>query len=387
MGLVSIFNQYYFIFFIVVDRITRWKYWQWKCAFILSIFSIITSFPDYDAEDSYILKAIQVQFDQPFKPFPEELLGQKEESRAGIISHLDKRWIRIFVPLIGHFTGIKAYQWFIVQFFLGVMFYYFCLKLCSDYFRNNFISLTFTIGMSCLFVGKWIFYDLTIFDGTAYFLMLMALYFKNIFVKSIFVFLSYFVDERAILVSPLLFFWGYVKQHGYDFDFKSSLKFVISLCFLMFLYFLIRWLMIQNFGFKNGFSMVGPKIFFDNYKYLPAGFLLHFEGYWVMIVIVFVILWKTGKTSLALLLGTGLFSVNMMCFIVLDVSRSNGYMFPFLFIFLDLLNKYFSKSDCQKLVLICSTMCFLIPTHIICVDGIYWMSPIFPKILKYLLDF
>lgn len=379
MKSIHILNQAYLYVQASIEKITQWKYWEIKLAILLSIFSLITSFPDYHTPLTFVFNILQHQFDHPLTPAAQ--LVQSGEAQ-GIVSHMDKTWIRIFIPIIGYFTGIKAQYWFIIQHFLGFGFFFVVLKTLNKYVQDPVSSALFAMGIACIFASKWIFNDLFIFDGTAYFLMALALYFRQLVIVGVLLLTAYFIDERVIMITPAILLWWYLNDSGVVWNTRSVIKVASVFMLLVLIYAGTRFYLIHTYGFQNGTSQVGVKLMVYNFKYIPVGFLLHAEAFWLMIGCVTILLWQNGLKMFSLGLIGMLLGMNILCFIVFDVSRSTGYLFPFLWIYVWLLTKYTDKEEYRRILFICGVLCLLIPTHNICIDGIFWMSPVFPKILK-----
>ncbi len=377
-----------------IEESVNTKLWVLKFTLILSLIAVTTSFPDYygyvmdnSSGDNIITEAINWQIAHPLQQLPEEYTFLPEEKLTGAPSHLDKRWSRITVPLLAYIFHLDVFLLIILQHITSVLFFYLLLNISFDITADRVISLLIGFIFATTFVGKWGFQDFHYYDGIAYFLLLLAMWKKNVFIVFFGILLAGFTDERALIASAMIYLWWHLREnHFQEIDFKSFLRFdalKIAIISAWVAYFLIRYfVLIQYFQLKPGVTGLGLEPLRYNFKYIPMGFFTFLEFAWLLIFAAYVLLLSNKRYlfSILLFLASGLSYTT--AFLVFDVSRSMGYAYPILLI--SLLVLYQSKEkDLKKYLLIVGTLCFLLPTHAVFLDEIKWFSPIIPKIFKF----
>ena len=356
------------------------------CTFITLLFY----FPDFDqfkANDN-LYHSIGQEIQRP-------LLKESYfyDGAPAFNAHTENRRFRLFVPLTAHILHLSAKQMIFLQFLLLPIFFLVVfnvfLKIGSDRISASLLTLAFPF----FYVAESFFWFIPIFDSFGYFLLALLFLTNNKYLRYFILILVCYCDERAILSSTLVF----IALHLHKYK-TLSLRNLLSLNSIS-VPFIAGWitaisirfclmkfadvtLPITN-SFSHNFNVVAT-----NFTMIPLSIFLAFEGFWVLILpALFFIVYKKKWFDTTIIFSSILLLsfVNLM---VYDITRSFGYCYPFIFICFVLLAKNETVNTLRNLSLATLIGCFVIPTMLIYTlpgGGAYlsWLSPIFPKILRY----
>jgi|GEM_PF-5572675 len=124
------------------------RFWFLKAGLMSVALALISNLPYYEAWDEipdwWVNKAIAFQVEHPFTPididfFVDEFARESPEQIEGPKSHLDKRGLRITIPVIGHLLNLGPWTWPVLNHLSGAVFFCLfpiCLKLLRQYCEN-----------------------------------------------------------------------------------------------------------------------------------------------------------------------------------------------------------------------------------------------------------
>lgn len=356
-----------------VENFTTKKHWILFLTCSLPIVVLFFSFPSYDRlhlEFSHLWQAILDQIDNPF-----------EQRYYDPFSHEAKIKFRLTVPLIAKFLNLNIIGVLVFQAIIGLLLFFFSIKFFVRITQDNISAFLLSLTLSMIWAGKTSFIDIRgMFDGIAIFFLIVAMYYKFPVVIYISVLLASWTDERGLVASSLVFlFWVYTK----DFKFKHFInQQSVSVVFAWISYFVIRVLLIKNYGFTTETEGTGLSILREQINNLPIGLWSALEGMWVLIIFSIIIQYKQKKWLYTSLYFLSICIILIVGISVTDITRSMAYLFPASFIALIILKEVESTLMLRKISLSAAFFSFLYPTYD--TTGDYFINWIYPLPLQIL---
>lgn len=327
--------------------------------------TLLFSSPDFNKHSTFyptqaIFEVLHKQIENPLK--------QQEYDPK---SHFSKRTFRLFMPVLARLFGINEPCLLFVQYAFGILFFFVLAKLSFLYTEDKAITFLFVVGFCGIYVGKSFFLDYwAFFDGTAFFFLLLALYFKNPVLLFLCLFAAYWTDERAIVaswgvfvfhlsVSPLL----ETQEKPFSIVNVQTLSWISSL----FLYSVLRLFLAYSFCLKIGIDGIGLIWAVQHYyKFIPLALFMFLESYWVWIALGICYLVSQRNRKLLLicfLLCIGLVAQIVVALSVGDMVRSGAYLLvPCITCFILVALLAPNKKKIKEIAIIVFFLAFLIPT-------------------------
>jgi hypothetical protein len=132
--------------------------------------------------------------------------------------HTSKMYFRLLPPYLGRLCwgcSFKELMLFMIslQYLSGALFFYFSFRLIETFCKDRLTVVWLTVGFCFLLIGKVFFRDANAhFDAYALFLMLLGMSSRNLVFFFLYLFLAFWVDERAIVASGLIGVWKLLDQ-------------------------------------------------------------------------------------------------------------------------------------------------------------------------------
>ena len=126
------------------------------------------------------------------------------------------------------------------------------------------------------------------------------------------------------------------------------------------LYFITRYLLTYYYNFKT--IGVGTEYFKDQINNLPIGIWSGLEGFWVVILLSFIVLFYHKNKWFLFAYGISILIIIFVALSVIDITRSMAYLLPSIFISLNIVYRVESKSFNRYLSLAVLVLC-LFPTY------------------------
>ena len=204
------------------------------------------------------------------------------------------------------------------------------------------------------------------FDVVAYLFLLLAMLCSNVFLIFTFTFLAAWTDERAVVASLFIFLWWKFNEiKTTDFSFSSFFRFekkssIVLLSLIC--YSVIRFLLSKFFDLYTPDKGIGVEVLMNSIHAIPLGLFSALEGFWLLLIVCFVVLLKQKKYTVTLSLTAIMFVILLIAFSVEDITKSAGYLFPVIFIAVSIFTKKISQIELRKVLLVCAVVCFLFPS-------------------------
>lgn len=302
-------------------------------------------------------------------------------------SHMAKTEFRLTVPFLAKIFHIETTAGvYILQVLAGLLFFIFLHSLIYSIIPDNLIAFLFILSFGFLYPGFSFVAEMEgFFDSFAFFFLLVAMLDVHFLVVGVALFFAYWTDERAIFASSLiLFYWQYksVQENGRSF-YTPTVK-AYTLVTTLILYFALRWLLVNHFGFVN--QLQGTGTIYYTINYMGIAFWQAFEGFWILIILSLYYLY-TNKTYV---IGAFFVILSIMIFLigmnVMDLTRSVAYVFPAIIIALYIVKNSLETAKIRHYLMICLLFCFVYPSYNFIVGKPpHHFSPIYMRVAKKLL--
>lgn len=349
--------------------------------------TFLVFFPDFhifknDGNGAYMVFDKQIQH-------PLENNSYFDSTYTAFNSHIGSTKFRLTVPVLARILHLNSYQMVLLQFILLPLFFY-LFYLCIFKIIND-QSTAYLLSFASIFhyIAESFNFLMPFYDCYAYLFLALAFITNKRIIKITLLLLACFTDERAILGTGVLFFTEYLLKTGTARFIKSV---ILNQSFLPYyiswvLYFSFRFYMkiFHNYTINmDNIRGIGLTSIPENYTVMAFGILTALEGYWIIIISGLLLL-IFQRRYFETISGIFLISIYIISsLMVFDITRTFAYMFPLIFLFLAYIHQTENKNTIQKIGLAVLLINILIPTYFIYgsqKNFIFWMTPIFPKIL------
>lgn len=361
------------------DKIERFlqKGWQYKTILFTLVCIALFSFPDPSKMQTFaatnpIYACLQHQVKAP-------LTQQHFDAQ----SHYAKRTFRLLLPLTAKFLSLPIKALPLLQSLLGILFFGLVARFSLRYSDDRVVSFLFTVGMAGLYIGKSFFVDYWLFfDATAFFFLVLALYYAQAWIVFLALTAAFWTDERALIaaIGVLFFHLAIVKIYvkPKPVPWQTLLAIVVAwLC-----YGALRWYLHAVYGLSIGKEGLGFGWALQHFlKYMPLASTMFLESYWLYIGLALVLLCFKGSRSRKWLALGLLMVVSLQVLVALsvgDMVRSGAYLVvPCLAAFVLFIQLEPSKTAKRKVAFIACLFAFVIPTYSNFGGKLIWLKPDF----------
>ncbi|MEI7801648.1 MAG: hypothetical protein WCI97_03270 [Bacteroidota bacterium] len=367
-----------------IEKFTSSRNWKIKSVLALTFLSLCLATPQiggYEKTFSEIKgwQAFNQQKEHPFTP-----LDFNGASNAA------KRTFRLTVPLLAFVFHLNDYAVLVIEWLVNILLLYCSLLLFEKISNDKALTLIGAIGFAFIYNGHAGFNDNNAwFDVVAYLFLLLAMLYSNVFLIFTFTFLAAWTDERAVVASLLIFLWWKFNEiKTTDFSFSSFFRFEkksSAVLLSLICYSAIRISLGKYFGLHTPDKGIGFEVFMNATDVMGLGLWTALEGFWLLLVIFFVVLLKQKRYTVTLSMAAMTTVIMLIAFSVEDITKSAGYMFPIIFIAVAVLADKFSRIDLRKILLACALVCFLFPSYYLAHADhrALWYEPVFVKALDF----
>jgi hypothetical protein len=354
------------------DAFTEKKYWIATLTVLLPLISLFFAFPAYDGittEFSELWKAIFRQIDNPFKEYSYDPY-----------SHEAKTTFRLFVPLVAKVLHLNIAGILIMQAVFGAILFYMSAKIFLRLTDDKTSSLLLTLALAFIWTGRTSVSEIrAMFDGISIFFLVFSIYYKNPLLIFIGIFFSSWTDERGLIASSLVFlFWSYYPERRFTFFNKQTIAIITA----WLAYFAIRFYMSFSLHLTTYSDYVGFSVFREQINNLPIGLWSALEGFWIIVLLSLIVLFKTDKKLYSFFIAIAVSIVLIVAMSVHDITRSMAYVFPVVFISILILKEQETPFTLKKLSLVAASVSFIYPAYD--TTGDYYINWVYPLPLQIL---
>lgn len=358
----------------ILDAFLHSPNWIYKTTACLIILIYVTAFPPFTELDLNLWDTMTYRAEHLFSPLPSEVRN----------SHTEKFAFRIAVPLIGRLLHFNALAFYLMSQLSGLLLIFFVQAAAYKLTADKITSFLVGLAVSCIFIGKWGFYDVYFhFDAFAILMLILAMHFRSRILIFLFIFVAAYTDERALIASALVFLWWKILE-ARSYSFRELLipgrnSSVVIASWIA--YGCSRVILQHIYGLATSTSDVGIEVMAFNYKFAPLALLLSLEGLWILVAFGVFLLFEKKLPAYGILFILLMALSYLVALMVFDVSRSTGYLLPSVTIGLFLLQNEESGTTVRRVVMVSALICLITPTMEF-LNNVYWLGPIVPKIFK-----
>ena len=284
-------------------------------------------------------------------------------------SFMAKKVFRLTVPLFIRVFHLNRQSVIAIQALLGFFLIFFSYKLANRILGDAPSASITTAGIVFIYAGRACFSDITytLFDGWAYFFILMTLYSRNPFAIFAFASLAAWVDERGVLALFLPILYHQIDAtKDKNFTWRSLLRPTpasLSVWLALAGYLTLRLYLTHAYLMHTPDKDANFYVLKQNFIHTSFGFgiFTFLEGFWLLVPVA-VLLALKNRHYLALTLTVGLmslFSLTVLC--VYDLTRSGSYLFALIFVLLIYIRKLTDISFIRPLLAVCLFFCLIFP--------------------------
>lgn len=340
-----------------VDRETRSKDWILKISLMATLLSLFSAFPSYDV-------FLSGEFDKHWGWALAKIEEPFRQHSVDPLSYFTSWSFRLTVPVLAHVLNFGVRGCLFLQLLALFFLFYGAVKLAEKVTGDRVCAAFLGLGLALTFCGNALVSDLRgRFDIVAYCLMVWAMAASYSWQTFVCIFLAGFTDERALIASPLIYLWFVLRVGDFSrFDWRSLLPTdgrTWAIPFAWGTYFLARLALIRFQGFKPVF--VG-NFFVEQLNNLPFGIWTGLEGLWLMVAGALAIAATRRRWLFLSVYGAAMAIVVYVAGSVQDITRSMAYLFPALFVGLEVVKRYEARDTLRRLVVISAVIC-LFPTY------------------------
>ncbi len=365
-------------------------------AALSAIASMAVNFPDYQhTMDLFGLAApqgvsperaatrlvLRRQIEHPFGPNSVE--GIKEEEHAAKLVY------RLSMPILGHATGLGLGGLILVQQFSGVAFLALLSLLSYRATEDKCCAVLLPFGFAFCYVGQACFLDMRpVFDGMAFCGLALAMISRRPLIIFAGLFFACWTDERAVLVSPLLFLWRLTQPEQTqgaapgETILKDRRVWATIIALLAYA--------IGRFEFRGRLwsaphpSGISFAVAREQWPMFLIGIASGLKWFWLVVLLGAAALLLRGATWLRAAFPGAVAAYAISCTMVFDTTRSSAYFFPAVFVALASLVRTEGVTTLRWLSLAVSVLCILTPSADIHGNTVQLAAPVFPQALKWI---
>lgn len=348
------------------------KYWKIRVLLLSCLFSFIWLFVFnrgyiYENFRSFYADVI-LHNPQPFF-FWNSIIEQGEaplkfhQFESG--SHEANRIFRLTIPLIAHYFHLNSLGLYLLQVVLGIGFLYLLVNILAKILDDKLLTFYLFFAFVNVYVGSCFFFNCFGHgDGYTFFFMICALVIKRPLLMTLFCQLAFWCDERSVVMAVALWLFHHFY---YQLSKKDSMKVLGLVVGNVLLYLAMRIYLSKTYHLV---SEDVENFSFDRYLYFIKFTSLWYgkrsavsvEGFALLIMMVFIILYRDRQYFRLLLLALGSWlPIVVISFLVGDTVRTLSFTFVFWLIALIIIKERINPAQLKALVLIIAFVNLLIP--------------------------
>ena len=339
-------------------------------SFFICILTLFFSMPPFDSVivDS-TWEAVFQQIKDPFHPI-----------EAPVWSHNSKLTFRLFPVFLGKIFCLNKTGYLFSLFLSGYLIILVSFSIILRILKNKYKSFLLTISFAFIYAGKCSFLEFRgIFDGYAVLFLLLSLYHKNTVTIYFSILLAAFTDERALIASGFVFLNYLFVENEFSFNYK----YLRTIFFSWISYFSLRYFLMSCFAMKTSTGGISLEALALNFELFPLSLYSLFEGFWIVILLLFRTVFSLNRLYFFLILSMLLISL-IPSYLVIDVSRSLVFSSILIFIAIEYLMKYKQVLFSNNFCLLIMVLSFIYPCYVIGGNHITWIKPV---LFEYLFRF
>lgn len=354
-----------------IEGLTQQKNWQWKAAFIVSFFSVISTFTNVVPLSHFYNYFEALVANKEYFAF--QTIADRARYMTGnhhypSMSGLENRTFRWTLPaFVKIFHLYPASIWlYLFQFPFGILFFKLLLSFFSDILKDKIAAFWATLAIATTYLGMSFWIDFSGYgDFYSYFFLFLAVYFRSPYLVFLFCQLAFWNDERGFVAGVfVLLWWWFVPQWQTNRSFKVEFRPQV-------LAVLVAWFAYVAFRFGYLEAVLGMHSTYNEGEFeatLPQnlkvfGFKIGWglEGLWLIVLFAFMVLWKTNDRLRLFFMASALVAFSLLAMTIYDTTRSSAFAYIIVFPCLVVLAENTEKQRLRAILLLIALLCFLHP--------------------------
>ncbi len=279
-------------------------------------------------------------------------------------THESNRTFRLVIPLISRTLSIEGLGLFSLQIFLGLCFLYLLLNILNKILSDKILIFYTFIAFVNVYAGSCFFINCFGHgDGYTYFFIILSLLFRNPILQSTALQLSFWCDERSIIVvlGVLLFQYLY-----YQLSSKNTLILFGLIALNVVIYGILRIYLTTTFHLQSA-DVENSSIerFTGIAKYISTWWgnrmYVGLEGFTLILLVTFLILCKEKKRQFIGIWLIYWIPIILITVLVADTVRTISFTFVFWLVCINFLKEKVSSTQLKYLFFIVAFINVLIP--------------------------
>jgi hypothetical protein len=301
-------------------------------------------------------------------------------------SHQAKLTFRLTMPLLLRALQYNIVAFYLVQAFLGLIFCWFLADFFAKLLDSRVIAALLTFGIANIYAGASFFIDtLASYDPFAYIFLLLAICYRQPLYIFVLIQLAAWTDERGLVASCLVYLFWYLQIYTPKTNFiRSVLQFsppLLAILSSIAVYLLGRFCLGYFLGLHTPLGNAGFEAFLENIKLTGLGVWTGLEGFWLLILVMFVVLYYTKEYLLLILVLSATIFISLIAVMVYDITRSIGYLYLLIPIACLILQTRISKKELYYVLLASIVISFIFPMYVI-KNNITYLEPIYLRVIE-----
>lgn len=353
----------------ILERFSARKHWQIEFTLMSTILLLFFAFPSYDLVFGEFLpswNSIYMQAAHPLTNFDYDPS-----------SHESKQTFRLFVPLLIRYTNLNIIGVILVQHIVGIISIFIFMQVVAKITKDRMFTMLLTLAYISIGTAKASFISIsTLFDGFAFFFLLLSLRFSSFFIVFFSLTCSAWIDERGLIALSLIFVW---------YCMYGSKKQLIAILLAWIGYFTLRFYLVHTFGLNTVTGAIGLSTLVDQINNAPMGIWTGMEGFWIFFILSLTILWVKKQWYYLVMLTGSVIIIITVALLVADISRSMFYLLPAIIIALRIVKENETSNHFNKLVWMTLGLSVMFPAYVVGgVNTLSWQYPLPLQIMRLL---
>lgn len=361
------FTQLLAPLYAILERFTRWRYWRLWAVGLFFGCSLAFQVPAYKlAYDFSVLKpGTYFIYDGYRQQVAHPLTAISSESD----SHLAKMTFRLTVPLLAKGLHLSLFGVLAVQLLLGLVMFYWLLRLLQMALRDDVAAFLLTLGMCFTYFGSAYVHDVyCFFDAFGYAALVFLLAARRLPYLLLLTAIGGFVDERVLVASLLALWWHSLWSADAPaprLGRPALTPAVLGIVAGWLAYGAVRYYLATTYHLNTHGGAVGVGAMAENLQaeMLGLGFISGLESYWLLLLLALLLLAVHRQWLLLTLLLAAFLPAGGGSFLVYDMTRSLGYAFPVVLLAALVTGTYLGRASVRHLALVVLAFAILTPPY------------------------
>lgn len=346
------------------------KNWQWRIVAVATLAMFLSFFNNQSP-----LHDLRNYYEDVFVKKGEYFLYNVTKDRSqNLTEHRvykepasNNRVFRLTLPVLVKIFHIRHVSFFVygLQLLLGILLYFLLTRFLFQILNDKLATMLSVIALACIYFGTSFFVEYAGYgDFYTFFFLFLSIYFRNPLLVFLAMFTATWCDERAVVAGSLVFaYWWIAEKIKEDKPIsfipnKQMLAIVVAeIAYISLRYYLMTYQGMEGTYKKGEFT----EQLFASLPSFGFKFIWILEGFWLVMLLAFVILYLKKDYLKLLIVFGGTIAMIVSGFTTFDSTRSGSFVFPMIFLGLIAVKTKLTEKEMRVLLLLVALLCFLHP--------------------------